>query len=452
MMNFSHQDTKFSYLIGQLKHIHLAPIIQIGFAAVRTDIDIASSRVRVKCKAEILAVELVLADGNKIIICTCYRVGTLGSNNHSNIDRFLKTLKRKRKVNSIYLVGDFNLANVNWDTLTSSVNVEQAFVNTFCELGLDQIIDCPTHSKGNILDILLTTEPHKVLNLAVLDGNCSICKSDHFIIQFEINYKARRKKPAKRTIYNFKRANWEMLNNDLRNTNWNNLLGNCDVDTAWLNFKGKLNSLANIHIPKIKIKSEFQPPWFDSEVYNLCREKERLHSRYKETKSDAHYMKFSDCRRKLKHLVRHKMCENFEDENDSQLINKKFWSYVKSNSNSHRIPEVVTHNDISRKKPADQAELFNDFFYQQFSEPSAYDINIDWNNDSDFNIDFNATRIEHFLNKINPNKALGPDEIHGRILKMCSLTLAHPVSAFQAFILLGLPALRMEVSSCCPNP
>ena len=268
--------------------------------AIRSDLDIVSKLVKLKCNAEILGVELQLSDGKKLLICSCYRVGTLGSSNHSHIDNYLKSIKRKRNVNSVYLIGDINLAHVNWDILSSSDPVEQSFVNTFCEVGFEQLVNSATHLKGNILDVLLSTEPHKVENLSILsDLSLSLCKSDHFLIKFDIKYKARRKKPAKRTIYNFKRADWDSLNRDFHNTNWNSLLGSHDVDSAWLNFKSHLNHLANTHIPKIKIKSEFQPPWFDSEVYHLCREKERLRSRYKGTKSEILYMKFSECRRKL---------------------------------------------------------------------------------------------------------------------------------------------------------
>ena len=97
-------------------------------------------------------------------------------------------------------------------------------------------------------------------------------------------------------------------------------------------------------------------------MYQLCREKDRLRCRYKHTKSEIHYVKFSDCRRRLKHLIAQKMNDNFENEDDTELINKKFWSYVKSNSNCHRIPEVVNFNNRSRKMSSDKAELFNDFF------------------------------------------------------------------------------------------
>ena len=173
--------------------------------AIRSDIDIVSQSVNLKCNAEILGVELLLSDGKKVLICSCYRVGTLGASNHSQIDNYLKSIKRKRKINSIYMIGDMNLAHANWDTLSSTDHVEQSFINTFCELGFDQLIQCPTHIKGNLLDVVLTTEPHKVENLAVAsDLSLSLCKSDHYMITFNIKYKCRRKKPTKRSIYNFK--------------------------------------------------------------------------------------------------------------------------------------------------------------------------------------------------------------------------------------------------------
>ena len=49
-----------------------------------------------KCKAEMLAVEVVLENKTKIIILTCYRVGTLGLNNAEEILNAVSTLMRKK--------------------------------------------------------------------------------------------------------------------------------------------------------------------------------------------------------------------------------------------------------------------------------------------------------------------------------------------------------------------
>ena len=81
-----------------------------------------------------------------------------------------------------------------------------------------------------------------------------------------------------------------------------------------------------------------------------------------------------------------------------------------------------------RNDPKDQAKLFNEFFFAQFSDASHYDIPIDFNDDSRFNIDFDQSRISKLLAMINSNKAQGPDGIHGTILKNCASSLAHPLS------------------------
>ena len=78
--------------------------------------------------------------------------------------------------------------------------------------------------------------------------------------------------------------------------------------------------------------------------------------------------------------------------------------------------------------PKDKAELFNDFFKDQFSEASDYDIDIDFSNDHLNDIQFNYCKIYKLLKNINANKAAGPDGIHGKVLKNCAGSLAYPLS------------------------
>ena len=399
---------------------------------IRRDLDVTSTKIEIQCKAEILGLTLKFSDGKKCIICTCYRVGTLGSQNHSFIDGYLRNLCMRRGIGNICLVGDFNMKHTDWQRFHSSDSVERSFLNTFSDLGFTQMVSHSTHYKGNILDILLTNNAQLITDIAV-DSNFLVCKSDHFPIHFNILSNVKRKKPVKREIYNFKRANWLALNNELRFTDWNNLLAVGDINTAWNRFKNRLFECCDRHIPRIKIKCEFQPPWFDSETHDLCRQKERLRSRYKQTKSTDDYVKYSDCRRQFKHLVKQKIRDNLlGDDNDSNRITKKFWSYVKSKSNSHRIPENVYLNNTFRSNVTEQAELFNNHFYNQFSTPSQYDIEADDNHDNNIadsiDIDINHTRIRKILLDLNVNKAQGPDGIHGKILKNCAINISYPLS------------------------
>ena len=69
---------------------------------------------------------------------------------------------------------------------------------------------------------------------------------------------------------------------------------------------------------------------------------------------------------------------NVSDESDPALISKKFWSLVKSKCKSARVPETVHSEQRYRSNCSEQAEMFNEYFSKQFSEPSVYTTDIDF--------------------------------------------------------------------------
>ena len=244
--------------------------------------------------------------------------------------------------------------------------MENKFLGSFSDLNLAQFIDKPTHQLGNTLDLLLCDSPQILSNIHVQE-QYEICNSDHFGISFNVNLNCKRLKGKKRKMYNFKKANWNSLNDDLNHVNWNYTLKYCDSTTAWNRFKTILIKLCDKHIPKITIKSQFQPPWFDSDIHKLCLKKDRLRQKYISSKNPVDHEKFKMATKSFKAAVQEKMRYNFEDDSDPALIPKKFWSHVKSSSNSTRIPETVHYKGWFRNNQKDQAALFNSFFEDQFS-------------------------------------------------------------------------------------
>ena len=77
---------------------------------------------------------------------------------------------------------------------------------------------------------------------------------------------------------------------------------------------------------------------------------------------------------------------------DNNGITKKFWAHVKSKTKSNRIPEVMKHKKLSSNNLG-KANMFNKYFFDQFSNSSAYDIDVDFMNDNMFDIDFSCTRV-----------------------------------------------------------
>ncbi len=130
--------------------------------AVKSSLDIKSRKIDVQCSAEILTVEITLSNKTKFCLSTFYRVGTLGSNNFNAVKDYYNKILKRKNLSRIYVVGDFNFPDLNrekWETGQSDVLLEQNFLSMFSDLGLTQCIDEPTHNKGNILDLLLTSSP-----------------------------------------------------------------------------------------------------------------------------------------------------------------------------------------------------------------------------------------------------------------------------------------------------
>ena len=100
-----------------------------------------------------------------------------------------------------------------------------------------------------------------------------------------------------------------------------------------------------------------------------------------------------------------------------------------------------------------KANLFNQYFFQQFSEVSDYDIDINFENDSEFDINLSpeTERIKELLNNVNTNKAGGPDEIPGIVLKHCSGVLAEPLSIiFKIIYNTGIVPSEWKLSNVVP--
>ena len=402
-----------------------------------------------KCMAEMLAVEIVFENKTKIIISTCYRVGTLGLSNAEEILKGVSTLTRKKSVKKVILVGDVNFPHINWSDGTGVSTIDNTFLNGFAECGMVQCIHSSTHNKGSILDILLSKSKNHVCNLKLLNDK-SYCYSDHYPITFDIKTKYIRRNLPKRKMYNFNRADWPSIKSELNSVNWANVMDSIEPDISWMNFKIIQNNIINKFVPLVNIKTEFKSPWFNSECYRTCKDKEKLHKKFKNSKSLNDEIKFKVCRKEFKNLVKVKIRADLCDSNRN-TITKNFWSHVNSASKNTRIPETIYLKGKSSSDTKVKADMFNKFFFDQFSKGSNYDIDTCFQSDNNFDIDFNTDKVRDILRNIDCNKAQGPDNIHGVILKTCANSLARPLSIlFQLIYNTGILTAEWKQANIVP--
>ena len=105
---------------------------------------------------------------------------------------------------------------------------------------------------------------------------------------------------------------------------------------------------------------------------------------------------------------------------------KKFWSYVNNLKGSSKGIASLRDNGILKIDSKEKANILNRQFHSAFTVEDNTELpdmgTSDFSSMSNISVDRNG--VLKLLNKLNPNKASGPDNINARILKECSGELA----------------------------
>ena len=209
--------------------------------AFRSDLDVTTTEYKITrggiAKAEILSVVVGSKSAGKLCFSTLYRVGTLGTENLAEVKRHLMSISKSKSIHKHILLGDFNLSKTSWPDAQSTCGLEQSFIEMFNDLGFEQMINEPTHIAGNTLDLLLCNQPNIIHDIQILARN-SICNSPHYGIKFKVKINCKRLKSRKRRVYNFKKADFKNIKNELSRLPWDSIFSdNDDIDTLLSKFE-----------------------------------------------------------------------------------------------------------------------------------------------------------------------------------------------------------------------
>ena len=243
---------------------------------VKQGLCISTKLIDIECDAPVMSVEIKFHDNSKICLSTFYRYGYSSTDTFTAVEQYFRILLEKYR--KFVLIGDLNLSSVDdWEIPYSSCALENLYIDMFNDLGLNCLINSPTHRNGNVLDLLLTNQPGIIKNIAIEPD--LMCQSDHYGISFKLNKNVPRKKPKKQNVFRYSEADWEGLSTELRSYDWRNIFANKDIFQAWEIFKSKLDIAMRNFIPLKSIKFSYRPPWFDDEIMEMAKIKAKLHKK-----------------------------------------------------------------------------------------------------------------------------------------------------------------------------
>ena len=392
---------------------------------------------------EILWLEIHV-NHKKILVGVCYRPPGQNRDEQntffSNLEMSFEMAKQS-DFDVIVLLGDFNDKCTDWNLPHVSSEVGNKLADMLIQNNLYQIITEPTHYSENsasLLDLIITDSPHMFLTSGV---SPPLANLDHCTIYGTLDIKLHRSKAFKRTVWDFKSADKEKLNEAMENAPWNlSYILYEDLNEIVELSSSIITSVCaeNIRNKSVTIRTK-DKPWMCNEVRYILRKRDRCFRKYKRTLSEQDRFYFYLARREVNRAKRNakkrfeqKMVTSFSKPN---LSTREFWKLSKrilGEKSDRNIPPLM-HNNILVSEDETKANLFNDYFasISSLDTDGALPQLPGFTFETDSRIELVQTtdiEVEKLLSLLNPNKSTGPDGIGNWVLKNCSHTLANPLT------------------------
>jgi len=327
-------------------------------------------------------------------------------------EQLIKTLRKFYTLNTL-ICGDLNKPKINWNTLSSSLTMDEIFLDFIANYQFKQLIKDPTHISGSILDLIITNKINLIDNIQVKDG---FSTSDHFRVDFNIKFT---KELTQNILYRaFTKTN---INRIKPIVAYNLSLMEAfpttskSVNEKFDNFLLLFQNIIEQNIPFAPNKNQSRQH-YPSHIQKAIKDKYTLFKQMKQNPSlRIEYNKMSN---KIKYLVR-----NYENNSISKISNNKdlIHKHIKTSIKSrHPIPVLINNNEYliedSKKCQAFATHfsaLFNNIPKNQ-NLTNTFPI-ISQNHIED--IDFDIITVANTLKALPNKNSSTQDDIPYKILK-----------------------------------
>jgi hypothetical protein len=348
-----------------------------------------------------------------------YRPPTGGNTSKDGISEIFRNAEK----NSV-IIGDFNLPDIDWINGTAGSRSSGTVLEEAVSAGLVQMVDFPTHTRGNILDLVLTNMPDRVDNVKQ-EGRLG--KSDHVIITCDVA--AGPRGGANIKVKNWNKADWEGIRRGIRDTVWPTMADNTTAETAWQQLRGTLDQLVSQYVPEREFK-ERKSDWMTAEILQLVRKKRRMWKRARNGQAVAEYEEVEKLVSKKIRAAKRNMEKRLAG--DKTGNKKPFYNYVRKKTGSrHGAGPLQTPDGTILQAPDQIAEELNRCFSDVFTRedcaniPRPKQITVRTRLMNTF---ITVKKVRDKIKKLKPTGAAGPDGISTKLLQSCQEELS-PVLA-----------------------
>ena len=296
-----------------------------------------------------------------------------------------------------------------------------------------------TNISSTLLDPILVSDTVNVLESSVISVENQII--DHSATVVVVRAPEKMNKTYKRDVWIYKHADYDSMNNLIKNFQWKDSLCNKPVDEACNLFTLKFLEFAETCIPKKQITvRKNDKPWFNSELRKQIRIRDRLHNIARKHKRLNDIRKYKNQRNKvnnMKKFAKDSFYENINGIIDTLHKNdsKSYWQLMRrlmgKSGKSDEIPSIIdSENAELVYTNKEKSNLLNKYFC---SISNINDENLECpafpcRCEKELNdIVISRNDVLDILKILKLNKASGNDNISHNMLKNTAETVCEPL-------------------------
>ena len=366
-------------------------------------------------------------ESESLIIGAAYRPPSSSAEYMDCLSNVIQDVANKNKKSILWVGGDFNLPDIDWKTFSIVGHqyprvINESIITTMTEAGLDQVVTFPTRL-DNTLDLFLTNRPSCINKCQPIPGI-----SDHEIVYIDSDIKPRRKRPVKRKIYLWDKADMNVIH-DEGNKMMQEFVSTYDSSSSviemWDSIESKLMKILDL-VPSKFTSTRFNQPWVTRKVKQLNRQKQRAYNKacscHRQHKKRL-WARYNLLKKKMQRVCKEAYTNYINTIicPDLQSNPKRFWSHISSKRcDNNGVAPLRGPRGAIYTGSKDKANILNQQFCSVFNKEEDSSSLPDLGSSS-FpsigHIEVTTNGVIKLLKKINPHKATGPDNIPARLLK-----------------------------------
>ena len=375
-------------------------------------------------------------EGNKVLLVCCVYLPPNDNGAYACFSSKLNSLPI-RDEHILLVCGDFNVPSAGWVQAEDGHYLEPFNVEPKYSLLLDTFLfhnllqfNCVFNNNNRLLDLILCNK-FRISEISQCTNPLVPEDVHHPCIEFLFD--SCLQKPLEfgcNTYLDFKNANFEIINQQIENIDWNLIFHNKSLNSCLDIFYDKIENIIKENI-RTYSKNKYFPIFYSQLTIKTILQKNKIHKKWRKYKNINDYNIFKTLRARSKILIRTDY-NRYSQSVENDLINnpKRFWNYasVKKQCVSN-MPSEIHWEDKSAEGGSDVSDLFGSYFESVFV-PESYHFNpgLAVNNLYLHDISLKENEVLKALQGLDPKKGAGPDKLPSIFIKSCASSLCVPLT------------------------